>query len=101
MELENKLKIENFDKEVLREYDIRGVVGDNINQNTAYTIGRTFGYTVINRLKSNIIATGYDGRLTSPDLHKALCEGFKRLRSKSYQYWYGAYANDLLCSLPS
>ena len=47
MELENKLKIENFDKEVLREYDIRGVVGDNINQNTAYTIGRTFGYTVI------------------------------------------------------
>ena len=54
---ENKLKIENFDKEVLREYDIRGVVGDNINQNTAYTIGRTFGYTVINRLQSNIIAS--------------------------------------------
>ena len=26
MELENKLKIENFDKEVLREYDIRGVI---------------------------------------------------------------------------
>ena len=48
MELENKLKIENFDQEVLREYDIRGVVGDNINQNTAYTIGRTFGYTVVN-----------------------------------------------------
>ena len=49
MELENKLKIENFDKEVLREYDIRGVVGENINQNTAYTIGRTFGCIVINR----------------------------------------------------
>ena len=77
MEQVNKLKIENFDKEVLREYDIRGVVGDNINQNTAYTIGRTFAYTVINRLRSNIIATGYDGRLTSPDLHKALCEGLK------------------------
>ena len=77
MELENKLKIENFDKEVLREYDIRGVVGNNINQNTAYTIGRTFGYTVSNRLKSNVIATGYDGRLTSPDLHQALCEGLK------------------------
>ena len=77
MELENKLKIENFDKEVLREYDIRGVVGHNINQNTAYTIGRTFGYTVIKRLQSNTIATGYDGRLTSPDLHQALCEGLK------------------------
>ena len=77
MALVNKLKIENFDKEVLREYDIRGIVGDNINENTAYTIGRTFGYTVLNRLKSNIIATGYDGRLTSPDLHQALCEGLK------------------------
>ena len=77
MALENKLKIESFDKEVLREYDIRGVVGNNINQNTAYTIGRTFGYTVSNRLKSNVIATGYDGRLTSPDLHQALCEGLK------------------------
>ena len=54
MALENKLKIESFDKEVLREYDIRGVVGNNINQNTAYTIGRTFGYTVSNRLKSNV-----------------------------------------------
>ena len=77
MEQVNKLEIENFDKEVLREYDIRGVVGNNINQNTAYTIGRTFAYTVINRLRSNIITTGYDGRLTSPDLHKALCEGLK------------------------
>ena len=35
MEQVNKLEIENFDKEVLREYDIRGVVGNNINQNTA------------------------------------------------------------------
>ena len=72
MELENKLKIENFDKEVLREYDIRGIVGENINENTAYTIGRTFGYTVINRLQSNIIPTGYDGRITSPDIHQSL-----------------------------
>jgi len=74
---ENNFKIENFDKEVLREYDIRGVVGDNINGNTAYTIGRTFGYTVKTKLHSNTIVTGYDGRLTSPALHKALCEGLK------------------------
>ena len=77
MELENNYKIEDFDKEVLREYDIRGVVGDNINENTAYTIGRTFGYTVKSKLNSSTIVTGYDGRLTSPILHKALCEGLK------------------------
>ncbi|MDC6448085.1 phosphomannomutase/phosphoglucomutase [Alphaproteobacteria bacterium] len=74
---ENNYKIENFDKEVLREYDIRGVVGNNINEHTAYTIGRTFGYIVNKKLASNIVATGYDGRLTSPILHKALCEGLK------------------------
>tara|TARA_B100001142_G_scaffold73848_1_gene74504 strand:+ start:509 stop:1915 length:1407 start_codon:yes stop_codon:yes gene_type:complete len=74
---ENNYKIENFDPEVLREYDIRGVVGENINENTAYTIGRTFGHTVKSKLTSHTIVTGYDGRLTSPSLHKALCEGLK------------------------
>ena len=77
MEQGNNYSIENFDKEVLREYDIRGIVGQNINENTAYTIGRTFGYTVKIKLNSNKIVTGYDGRLTSPSLHKALCEGLK------------------------
>jgi len=74
---EHNYKIEDFDTEVLREYDIRGVVGCNINENTAYTIGRTFGYTVRSKLHSHTIVTGYDGRLTSPSLHKALCEGLK------------------------
>ena len=77
MALENKYILENFDQEVLREYDIRGIVGNNINENTAYTIGRTFGYFVkLNFTECNIIA-GYDGRLTSPKLHNALCEGLK------------------------
>ena len=74
---ENNYSIQNFDKEILREYDIRGIVGGNINENTAYTIGRAFGYIVIKKLNSNIIATGYDGRLTSPTLHQAVCEGLK------------------------
>jgi len=79
---ENKYKIENFDKEVLREYDIRGIVGQNINDNTAYTIGRTFGYEVIKKSPSKKIVTGYDGRLTSPNKHKALCEGLKDQEQK-------------------
>ncbi|MFL2543855.1 MAG: phosphomannomutase, partial [Alphaproteobacteria bacterium] len=82
MAQEHNYTIQNFDKEVLREYDIRGVVGDNINENTAYTIGRTFGYIVKSKLGSNTIATGCDGRLTSPKLHNALCEGLKDSGSK-------------------
>ena len=57
MEQEHKYLIENFDREVLREYDIRGIVGQNINENTAYTIGRTFGHTVKSKLSSNTIVT--------------------------------------------
>jgi len=77
MVLENNYSVENFDSEVLREYDIRGIVGNNLNNNTAYTIGRTFGQIVQKKLNSNKIVTGYDGRLTSPLLHEALCYGLK------------------------
>ena len=75
MVLENNYKIEKFDPEVLREYDIRGIVDKNITENTAYTIGRVFGYVVYEKLKSNKISLGYDGRLTSPKLYKALSKG--------------------------
>ena len=77
MVLENNFSVESFDPEVLREYDIRGIVGNNLNNNTAYTIGRTFGQIVQKKLNSNKIVTGYDGRLTSPALHEALCYGLK------------------------
>ena len=86
---ENNFSIENFDQEVLREYDIRGVVDQNINENTAYTIGRTFGYVVKSNLKSNTITTGYDGRLTSPKLHQALCQGLKDSGAKVFNIGMG------------
>ena len=46
MALENNFHIKEFDSEVLREYDIRGIVDINITENTAYTIGRVFGHQV-------------------------------------------------------
>ena len=75
MVLENNLKLEKFNPEVLREYDIRGVVDKDLTKNTAYTIGRTFGYVVCSQFDEKSIVVGYDGRLTSPDLHKSLCNG--------------------------
>ena len=50
MVLENKYSVVSFDPEVLREYDIRGIVGDNINLNTAYSLGRVFS-TVVQKNK--------------------------------------------------
>lgn len=75
MALEDNYQLEKFDPEVLREYDIRGIVDINLSVNTAYTIGRTFGHIVSFQTKSKRVAVGYDGRLTSPRLHDALCDG--------------------------
>lgn len=75
MVLENNLKLEKFNPEVLREYDIRGIVGKDLTENTAYTIGRTFGYVVCSQFEEKTIVVGYDGRLTSFKLHQSLCKG--------------------------
>ena len=77
MELENKLILEKFNPEVLREYDIRGIVGKDLTENTAYTIGRTFGHVVCSKFLDKTIVVGYDGRLNSPLLHEPLCAGLK------------------------
>ena len=75
MELDNNFNLEQFNPEVLREYDIRGIVDKDLTVNTAYSIGRTFGHIVYNKFSKKKIAVGYDGRLTSPLLHNALCVG--------------------------
>ena len=78
MVLENNLKLEKFNPEVLREYDIRGIFDKDLTEDTAYTIGRTFGYVVCSQFNEKTIVVGYDGRLTSPKLHKSLCIGLQQ-----------------------
>ena len=78
MVLENNYIIQNFEPEILREYDIRGIVGEHLTENTAYTIGRTFGYCVKSSSLPDSIVVGFDGRLSSPTLHDALAEGLKQ-----------------------
>ena len=75
MELETNFNLEQFNPEVLREYDIRGIVDKDLTVNTAYSIGRTFGHVVCSKFPKMKIAVGYDGRFTSPSLHNALCIG--------------------------
>jgi phosphomannomutase len=66
----------HFDPTVLREYDIRGVVGRTLHAADAFAIGRAFG-TIVARNGGKRVAVGYDGRLTSPDLEQALVDGLK------------------------
>ena len=64
----------NFDPTVLREYDIRGIIGETLGPDDARAIGRSFG-SLLQRAGGDTVAVGYDGRVSSPLLEHALVEG--------------------------
>ena len=63
-----------FHPTLLREYDIRGIVGDTLNEADARAIGLAFGH-MAGRDGVRQVAVGYDGRHSSPALEAALVEG--------------------------
>ena len=63
-----------FDPTVLREYDIRGIIGETLGPDDARAIGRGFA-TLLRQAGGKRVAVGYDGRVSSPMLEHALCEG--------------------------
>ena len=63
-----------FDPTILREYDIRGIVGETLGEGDADAVGRSFG-TVLRRAGGRQIALGRDGRESSPALEAALLRG--------------------------
>ncbi|MET0248509.1 MAG: phosphoglucomutase/phosphomannomutase PgmG [Sphingobium sp.] len=63
-----------FDPHILREYDIRGVVGPALGSADAYALGRGFG-THVARGGGSRVVVGRDGRLSSPMLEAALVDG--------------------------
>ncbi|AOL22173.1 phosphomannomutase [Erythrobacter litoralis] len=63
-----------FDASVLREYDIRGIIGQTLGPDDARAIGRSFA-TLLREAGGETVAIGYDGRMSSPMLEHALCEG--------------------------
>jgi phosphomannomutase len=63
-----------FHPSVLREYDIRGIVGATLSARDARAIGQAYGTTIL-RAGGNTIALGFDGRLSSVELADAVTEG--------------------------
>ena len=61
-----------FDPTVLREYDIRGVMGETLNTDDACAVGRAFAAMAEEGAR---VCVGYDGRLSSPELEAAAVEG--------------------------
>jgi len=63
-----------FHPSILREYDVRGIVGDTLTEADAYALGR--GYSALAREEgARKVAVGRDGRTHSPALEAALVRG--------------------------
>ena len=64
---------------IFRQYDIRGIVGEDLDAKVTEAVGRAFGSRV--RLDSSsrspTVAVGYDNRSTSPALAKGLIAGIR------------------------
>jgi phosphomannomutase len=68
-----------FHPSILREYDIRGIVGETLSAADAEAIGRAFA-TMAARMRGKAaikVAVGRDGRLSSPEMEAALTAGIK------------------------
>jgi phosphomannomutase len=63
-----------FDSTILREYDVRGIVGKTLNEEDAYALGRTYAAIALEE-GARRIAVGRDGRTHSGMLEAALVRG--------------------------
>jgi len=65
-----------IDRSIFRAYDIRGVVGQTLNADIARLIGRAVGARMREKGLRGI-AVGRDGRLSSPEMARALIDGLR------------------------
>src|SRR5690242_2361399 len=63
-----------FNPTILREYDVRGIVGETLSPANARALGRAFA-AVVDDAGGKRVAVGRDGRVSSPELEGALIEG--------------------------
>jgi len=62
---------------IFKAYDIRGIVGKTLDIGVARKIGQAFG-TAVRQRGERAVVIGRDGRLSGPDLARALAAGLQR-----------------------
>jgi len=67
----------HFHATILREYDVRGIVGETLFSADARALGRAFATQLAAEGHGLKIVVGYDGRLSSPELTAALVDGLE------------------------
>ena len=61
---------------IFKAYDIRGIVGQTLNEAVAEHLGRAFGTEAV-KLGERTVAVGRDGRVSGPSLVAALIRGLR------------------------
>jgi len=91
-------KVEDRYTRVFGAYDIRGIVGDDLDSATAMAIARAYGDYLCPKEPGGFLI-GHDGRWSSPALAEAVSVGLRKaghrvthigLSSTPMVYWYGA-----------
>ena len=65
-----------FHPTILREYDVRGIVGETLSSADALALGRAYA-TMVRKAGGARVCVGMDGRLSSPELAEALIGGLR------------------------
>ena len=61
---------------IFKAYDIRGIIDKTLDADVAYLIGQAFGSAALAKGEQTVVI-GRDGRLSGPDLIKALASGLQ------------------------
>lgn len=61
-------------KHIFRQYDIRGIWGEDLTENVANLVGKAYG-TFVRRNGGKRVVVGHDNRASSPPLRAALVDG--------------------------
>ena len=77
-----------LDPTILREYDIRGTIDENIGEAEFRKIGQAFG-SQLRAEGGASVAVGYDGRLSSPMLESAVTEGLAQTGVRVFRVGLG------------
>jgi phosphomannomutase/phosphoglucomutase len=64
----------DINPKIFREYDIRGIVGQDLDEGIVRVLGRAMGTYFLDRGKRDV-ALGRDCRLSSPAFARALADG--------------------------
>jgi len=66
----------NLNNHIFREYDIRGIVGEDLTPDVVVLLGKGIG-TYFRNHGATDITVGRDGRLSSPEIRDHLCKGLR------------------------